>query len=79
MLKQIKVQKDNLKIDLNTTFPDSALRNAVKTKMGTTSDEVTLEQLSNVRDVLDLSGKGVKNFEGLQYLTGLNALYIKKF
>lgn len=45
--------------------------------MGTTSDEVTPEQLSNVRDVLDLSGKGVKNFEGLQYLTGLNALYIK--
>ncbi|MDA1508491.1 DUF5011 domain-containing protein [Bacillus cereus group sp. TH36-2LC] len=72
-----KGSKDNLKIDLNTTFPDSALRNAVKTKMGTTSDEVTLEQLSNVRDVLDLSGKGVKNFEGLQYLTGLNALYIK--
>lgn len=72
-----KGSKNNLKLDLNTIFPDSTLRNAVKTKMGTTSDEVTPEQLSNVRDVLDLSGKGVKNFEGLQYLTGLNALYIK--
>ncbi|MED4384705.1 DUF5011 domain-containing protein, partial [Bacillus mobilis] len=72
-----KGSKNDLKLDLNTIFPDSALKNAVKKKMGITSDEVTPEQLSNVRDVLDLSGKGVTNFEGLQYLTGLNALYIK--
>ena len=57
------------------TFPDPNLEAAVRVSIDKPSGDIYLNDVQGIAE-LDAGGKGIKNIEGIQYLTNLEVLYL---